>query len=91
MVTFTGPVVSPTIEHTGQSRRLEFTGTLAAGETLVVDSLARTVLLNGTSSRYSWLTSLSQWFTLEPGANNLRYTAASGTGTCQVDFRSAWM
>jgi hypothetical protein len=90
-VTFTGPLVAPSIEHTGQGRKLEFTGTLAAGETLIVDSLPRTVLLGGTASRYGWLTSLSQWFTLDPGPNNLRFTAASGTGTCQVDYRSAWM
>ncbi len=91
VVTFTGPLVAPSIEHVGQARILSFTGTLGAGETLVVDSLARTVLLGGTASRYSWLTSLSQWFTLQPGANTLRFTAGSGSGTVSVAYRDAWM
>jgi hypothetical protein len=91
VITFTGPLVAPVLVHQGQGRRLEFTGTLAAGETLVVDSDARTVLLNGTASRYSWLTSLSQWFTLEPGANPLQFGAGSGSGTCQIVYRSAWI
>lgn len=91
VATFTGPIVSPSLEHVGQAKIMSFSGTLAAGETLVVDSAARTVLLNGTASRYSWLSSLSQWFTLEPGVNTLRFAAASGTGTVSVAYRDAWM
>lgn len=91
VVTFTGPIVAPTLEHSVQGRALVFTGTLAAGETLVVDSRARTVLLNGTASRYSWLATSSQWFTLEPGANALRFSGASGTGTCSVSYAPAWL
>lgn len=89
---FTGPLVAPTLTHTGQARTLSLSGaSLAAGETLVLDSAARTVLLNGSSSRFSWLSSLSQWFTLEPGANALQFNAASGSGSCQVAFRDAWL
>jgi hypothetical protein len=92
VITFTGPLVAPTVEHTAQSRTLSLSGaTLAAGETVVIDSAARTVLLNGTTSRYSWLSSSSQWWTLEPGANALRFGAASGSGTCQVAYRDAWL
>jgi hypothetical protein len=58
---------------------------------LVLDSASRTVLLGGTSSRYVWLTSLSRWFTLQPGANALRFDGASGAGSCAVSFRSAWI
>lgn len=89
---FTGPLVAPTLTHTGQARTLSLSGaSLAAGETLVLDSAARTVLLNGSASRFSWLSSLSQWFTLEPGANALQFNAASGSGSCQVAFRDAWL
>ncbi len=89
--TFNGPLVAPTLSHTGQGKTLAFTGTLAAGETLVLDSAAKTVLLNGTASRYSWLTAASQWFTIEPGSNPLAFAGASGTGSCTVTFRSAWI
>jgi hypothetical protein len=92
VATFTGPLVAPAIEHSGQSKVLSLSGaSLAAGETLVIDSAARTVLLNGVASRYSWLAAASQWFTVEPGANVLRFTAASGSGTCQIAFRDAWL
>lgn len=89
--TFTGPLVAPTLTHTGQGKTLSFTGTLAAGETLVLDSVEKTVLLNGTASRYSWLAATSQWFTLPAGANALQFGGASGTGTCSVSWRSAWL
>lgn len=90
-ITITGPVVAPLVEHSVQGRSLSFTGTLAAGETLVIDSRAKTVLLNGTASRYSWLTTASQWFTLEPGPNALRFSGASGSGTCSVRYAPAWL
>lgn len=88
VIVFTGPLVAPTLEHTAQAKILAFSGTLAAGETLVVDSASRTVLLNGVSSRYSWLLS-PQWFTLEPGANGLRFSGGSGAGSVQVSYRHA--
>lgn len=91
VLVFTGPLVAPTLEHTAQAKILAFTGTLAAGETLVVDSQARTVMLNGTASRYLWLTAASQWFTLQPGSNGLTFTGASGSGSVQVSYRSAWL
>lgn len=92
IATFTGPLTAPSLEHVEQARILTLSGgALLAGETLVIDSATRTVLLNGTTSRYSWLASTSQWFTLEPGVNSLRLGAASGSGTVQVRFRSAWI
>ena len=91
VVVFNGPLVAPSITHTAQSRTLLAAGAdLASGETLVLDGQAKTALLNGTASRYSWLSN-PQWFTLEPGANNLQFTAASGTGTCDIRYRSAYL
>jgi hypothetical protein len=91
VATFTGPLVAPQLTHATQAKTLAFTGELAAGETLVVDSSEQTVLLNGTASRYSWLTAMSAWWTLEPGANPLQFAAASGTGTVNVTYRDAYL
>lgn len=91
VATFTGPLVAPILTHTGQSLSLSFSGSLAAGETLVVDGEARTVLLNGTASRYSWLVAGSAWFTLDPGPNVLRLGGASGAGSVAVTYRPAWL
>jgi hypothetical protein len=90
-ITITGPVVAPVVEHSVQGRSLSFTGTIAAGESLVIDSRSRTVLLNGTASRYSWLTTASQWFTLEPGPNAIRFSGASGSGSCSIRYAPAWL
>lgn len=94
VATFTGPLVTPTLTHVGTGKQLLLTGvgaSIAAGETLIVDSLNHTVLLNGTASRYSWLASASRWFELAPGANAVNLTGASGSGTVQIDWRSTWL
>lgn len=90
--TFTGPLVAPELVRLGSGERLTLSGaSLAAGETLVVDSAARTVLLDGTASRYGWLSPASRWFDLQPGDNSLQLLGASGAGSVTVEWRSAWM
>lgn len=89
--TFAGPLVAPTLTHVSSGKTLILSGaSLAAGDSLVVDSAAKTILLNGTASRYSWLAAGSQWFDLEPGANSVNLTGASGAGTVTMTWRSAW-
>ena len=90
VIVFTGPLVAPSLEHVVQAKILSFSGTLAAGETLVVDSQSKTVMLNGTASRYVWLIS-PNWFKLLPGANGLRFAGGSGSGSVQISYRNAWL
>lgn len=90
VATINGPVTTPRIENITSGETLEFEITLATGETLVVDSLFRTVLLGGTASRYSTLTAESEWFQLAPGQNSVRFAGASGTGTMDLSYRDAW-
>lgn len=91
VVTFTGPLTSPSIQNvtTGLTWACNFD--LQTGDTLVVDFMARTVLLNGTASRYSYVLPTSSWWVLVPGANQLRITASSGSGNASVAAHSAWM
>lgn len=86
-----GPLTDPRLTNVTADRTLSLTGTIAAGETLVIDSGARTALLNGTSSRYSWIDTTAKWWDLAPGANSLRFTGASGSGTATFTWRSAWL
>lgn len=66
------------------------TTTIPAGEFLVVDMGARTVLLDGTASRSSLVNRpTSKWWAVQPGDNTLQFTA-SGTGTATFAWRSAW-
>ena len=92
VVVFEGPVTNPSIESITQDKTLSFTITLASGETLEVDTEERTVLLNGTASRYNTLDTTAQWFDLQPGTNEVRYQAATiTTSTMTVTWRSAWV
>jgi hypothetical protein len=93
-----GPCTNPRIENaTDASKSLRFTGvTLAAGEYLEVDVRNRTVRANGdaAANRYSNLDfTLSQWWRLLPGDNNIRYfpeTFTAGAAAVLI-FRSAWI
>jgi len=89
--TLTGPATNPTIENVTQGKSLEFNIVLASGETLVIDTDSRTVLLNGTASRYSALMASSEWFDLDPGDNQIDYRAATSTiSEITATWRSAW-
>jgi hypothetical protein len=89
-VTFTGPVTDPRIENVTTGTELRLIGTVPAGADLVIDSAARSVALNGVS-RYGWLKVGSSWSDLAPGPNTVRLTAAAGTGTATLTFRSTWI
>lgn len=90
-VVFTGPVTNPAVANLTTSRTLAFDLTVASGESLVVDFDARSVLLNGEVSRAYAITPGSAWFDLQPGANDVQYAAAAGTGTAVLTYRSAWL
>lgn len=91
VATLSGPVTNPRLENVTSGEIISFDGTVNSGETLVVSSLNRTVLLNGTASRYSWLEQGSTWFDLAPGNNTIRFAGTSGTGSMTFVFRSAWI
>lgn len=87
-----GPVTNPTIESLTAGKTLGFTITLGASDTLTIDTENRTVLLNGTANRYNTLDSDSEWFTLQPGNNEVRYQASTFTAsTMTITWRSAWV
>lgn len=90
VATIAGPVNVPRVEHVGQGRTVEVNLDLLAGQTLVLDSLNRAVLLDGSASRYNLLLS-SKWFTLEPGSNDIRFAGASGSGSMTFTYRHAWI
>lgn len=72
--TITGPVTNPTLDNDTTGESVYFTGlALASGDTVVLDTRDRTVLLNGTTLRPDLVDpALTDWFDLEPGVNLLR-------------------
>lgn len=91
VIRINGPVTNPTVRNVTTGQSLGFTATIASGDYLLVDTLNRTVLLNGTADRYSYLTN-PQWWRLAPGDNEIRYFAAiTSASTAVITYRSAWL
>ena len=90
----TGPVTNPILDNdtTGESIYTQSCG-LSSSDYLTIDVANRTVTLNGSTSRPDLLdASLTTWFNLVPGVNQLRLRGSSmSTGATQlaVSFRSA--
>lgn len=85
-----GPATDPIIENVTAGKTLELDIELGASDFIEFDTEERTVLLNGTASRYSLLRR-SGWFDLAPGNNQLDFRAATTTAaTLTATWRSAW-
>ncbi|WP_236256345.1 phage distal tail protein [Streptomyces hygroscopicus] len=97
LVEFRGPVTGPALTNLATGDVIEYDIPLAAGDVLTIDTLAGTVVLNGTASRIHTATSRSvpeQTFTLAPGTTSLIFRAAPGssdpTASATVRYRSAY-
>lgn len=89
--TLTGPLTSPRLRLLDLDGELALSGfELAEGQTLELDSLNRTVLLDGTASRYGSLTS-RDWFDIPAGGATIGFSASSGTGTLSMAWRDTWL
>ncbi len=87
-----GPVQNPSIENVTLGRMLALDLTIGVGDYLLIDTKTRSVLLDGTASRYPDLTADSQWFDLAPGDNELQFQADVFQTGAQLSysFQSAW-
>lgn len=92
-----GPCENPRIENDTVGRALEFTNLeLGDGEFIEIDTRAKTIRLGGLAaqSRYDRLDlDVSEWWSLTPGANDLRYFPESFDEGAEavITFRSAWL
>lgn len=91
--TIDGPAINPKITNADDGGKFVlYAGTVTAGQTLVIDVGAGTVLLDGADAMDN-LDPTTRWWSLQPGANDLTYARTSGTGTstCQIDYREAYV
>lgn len=87
-----GPVTNPSIENVLTGDTLSFNIVVASGDYLLLNSDDRSVLLNGTASRYSSLDAGSSWWELEPGSNEVKFRASTTTAaTLTLTWRDAWV
>ena len=84
-----GYCVNPRVINQTTGEQLSFIGTVDPGDYLLVDVGQRLVLLNSdpAASRYSMLDYLnSSWWLLQPGPNQVRYTADAVQVQSQVEM-----
>lgn len=93
LVRIYGPVDNPQLKNNTTGDYLKLTLSVASGDYLELNFRDRTIMLNGTASRYSYLDSASTWFQLEPGDNEIRYTANTyqAGSYCQFQFRDGYL
>lgn len=89
-IVFFGPLTNPLLTNNTTGATFGLTQTISSGQSVTVDSLARTVY-NGSTSQYSTITAGAKTFIeLAPGSNSLTLTASSGTGTVTVNWHSTY-
>lgn len=93
VATILGPAVNPVVQNVTTGQWVKFLTTLTGSDTLVVDFDARTVILNGSASRYSTMTSDSQWWELAPGTSQIVFSADAyqAAALLTLAWRSAWL
>lgn len=86
------PLVNPLVYQQETGRTLQLIGTVGTGDSLTIDTEARSVLLNGTASRASLVAEGSAWPLLEPGTNTLLLRGTGDTSaTLTATARPAWL
>jgi len=94
VLTITGPVTNPILDNDTAGLSIYTRDcALSAGETLVLDTLERSVMLGGTTSRPDLLdVELTYWWQLLPGVNQLRLRGSdmsAGQTALEVEYRDA--
>lgn len=92
IVTVTGPVTNPIVDNDTLGLSMYILYTLGVNDTVVIDTGARTVLLNGASRPDIFDAQNSTWWQLQRGVNSLRLRGTgmvSGQTTLSAAFREA--
>jgi len=88
VLTVTGSAAGPiVITNSTAGATVSVSTAVPGGQQLVIDFLARTVLLNGVN-RYDLVTSTPTWWDVLPGANTIVY---SGGGTAVLSWNDSWI
>jgi hypothetical protein len=89
-----GPLTTPKIRNNSDSaKEIQIDTTVSAGDYLEVDFADHTIMLNGTTSRYNFLNSNSDWWVIKPGNNDIEFRDSGGNvlGYALINWRSAWI
>lgn len=74
LITINGPATNPTLENLTTSTTMSYVGTIAEGQSLVIDTMAQTAKLSGTNVVQNLY---GDWLFLSPGVNRIAYTTSN--------------
>ncbi|QKV74533.1 phage tail domain-containing protein [Amycolatopsis sp. Hca4] len=88
--TIAGPLTNPTFTNPATGDVISYTGTIEAGQTLVIDTspFTRSVALNGVD-RFGFLAS-AQWIEIPPGGQVTVQFSGTGAGTVTATWQYAY-
>jgi len=89
-----GPVNAPEIMNVTDSNKfIKVNMVVNSGDYLEINLDSKTIMLNGTASRYLYLDSGSEWFSLLSGINSLTFKDSGGNvlGYAEIKFKSSWI
>lgn len=90
-IIFNGPVVNPyaQVSRTWGSQIITLNATLTTGQYVVLSIADRTATDYAAANRYNEIT--GDWWSVESGTQLVKFGGTSGTGTMQIQWKSAWM
>ncbi len=90
-----GPLSSPKIRNNDDGQKeIQINMVVADGDYLEIDFLEKTIMLNGTASRYNYLgSSPDDWWKLKKGNNEIEFRDGLGnvTGKALIIYRHGWI
>lgn len=91
VLTVSGPASGITMENVTTGQAVAFAQILGPADTFLIDmNTPHRVLKNGATALYTIVSPPSGWWMLQPGVNQIRFTT-TGSGSCSVSSRSAWI
>lgn len=91
LFTLVGPIAQPSLTDPTTGRQLLYSGTLGAGQTLLIDTspFTRSVKLDGID-RFGFMLS-AQWMSVPPGGSLTLQFGGSGIGTAMATWQDAYI
>lgn len=89
-----GPLTNPRIRNNDDSaKEIQVNIEVAVGDYLEIDFEEKTIMLNGTASRYNYLDTDSEWWKLNSGNNEIEFRDGGGDtdAYAQIIYRYGWI
>ncbi len=89
-----GPLSNPKIRNNNDdAKEILINMEVADGDYLEIDFEEKTIMLNGTTSRYNYLSNDSKWWKIKSGNNEIEFRDGLGDtdGKAEIIFRHSWI